>query len=364
MAVSNPGDAPSPHRTTATSRHHSDTQGVAGGFAAPHAPPPHNMKMASAMSHGGGAPAPDAMPFPGGEGGGRSRGRVDGVAVAAEMAAAGDAVPGVDPTALRGPVMLRDASLSVTALDTRAAMSAVVGVVTAGGGHVESSSTSSDPWLLQRWEQVSPRPSVTPPPNGPTFGHLSLRVPSDKLDATLAAVRTQLEGTGAVVGSESVSTRDESANYVDAVNRARVDTVALAKTEALMAAATTVHEMLQVKREMDIITSRIESAKGTRAFLEGRAALAGLQVTVSLPEPPQRVPPPPPTHYWSPLATAGRALSALGGALSTVVDLLIYASVFFPIVALVVAGAAWAVGKGAPWVKAAIARAGWGAGGG
>jgi len=221
-----------------------------------------------------------------------------------------------------------------------AAATLVAKLAVSAGGLVESSNVQhaagdgsdegedADP---HRW-----RPQST--------AQVACRVPADKLDALLAQLRaafsadpaSPLPGRASRVLSESVNVRDASGEYVDAAARERVERASLAQMEELLRQAGSVGDVLAVRRGMQAITARLESARAQRQVLESKAAMSTLSVHVATP--PWKAPPRP-RKGWSLLSTAARALQALLTLAQACADVLVFAAVF----ALPVTAALWAL---------------------
>jgi hypothetical protein len=304
--------------------------GMAAMAAAPAmAPAPPTMMMADAsFEEGGGSARMHSSKMMAGS-------ASEGVSSAVEQMGRVELAP-PDAGVLTGPVILKSGSSSLETKDVAASMKAVEARCVAGlGGYVENSFASTDEWLLSRWrEALGPRADPALVPAGPTNGHLQLRVPSDRFADARAAVREEAARVGGRVSSEQESGSDATETYADVVTRARIDEKALKQMEALLGAATTVHEILSVKREMDAIAARTESHKAQRKSLEGRARMSAFTVSFSLPQPPAPAPPPPPPG-WSVGATFQDAVAALGKTGQAAAEVLIFTLVFMPVVAVV-----------------------------
>lgn len=278
---------------------------------------------------------------------------------------------GEDPSVLSGLVLIKDGSVSGEVPDVKSAVSRLEALVAspAVGGHVESSNLWTDQWLAQRLADAAARAEarrtgVHLPPGGqakplpgPTGANVNLRVPVDRFESTLGALRELLAELGGSVTSESSSARDVTSEYVDVVARQRADELAAAQLEKLMAAAATVGDVLAVKRELDHVTQRLEGAKAQRKSLEGRASFSSLHVSLTLPQPsPEPQPSPSPRPGWSPLRTAGNAVGTLARGGQLAVDVVVYSVVLAVPVALAVALAAVASRSVAPLARPVWAR--------
>jgi hypothetical protein len=311
-----------------------------------YAPPaPMAMGAASAGFAGGAAEAADASGFaepqmafgaPPGRGG---DGGFVGANLATKMRAAAPEAQSGGAAPLAGAVILRSGSVSCEAMDVAAAAARVLrDAADALGGFAESQSQRQDQWLRQRWEAfraqtVAAGGTVAPQHaaagSGPTHADMHLRVPSERFEEARAAVRAAAAALGGRVTSEDASGIDVSEQYVDVVARQSVDAKALAQLDVLLGAAATVHDVLQVRREMDQVSARLEGLAAQRKSLEGRAKMSSLSVSIAMPQPPQPPQPTPsPRPGWSPGDVFASALRSLGGAAQVFAEVLIYFAVF------------------------------------
>lgn len=232
----------------------------------------------------------------------------------------------VEPLIIRDAYV--DAEFPLSAGVIERASAAVESAVRVAGGLVESSSTSTDVWLLQRH---AAQPAAATPTRTTTTTHssLSVRVPVASLDAARDAVRAAVVALGGTVGSESSNSRDATGEFVDATARAETAAASRAALAGLLAAAVSVSDVLAVTRELNDLTAREESARATMQWLSGRAAMAAFSISLRVGEPPQPTPTPRPTPTpWSIPDTAARAVGSLGNTGRALVDFLIFAAVF------------------------------------
>jgi len=312
-----------------------------------YAPPAAPMAMGAASEGFGGGVASDAtaggfaepqMDFGGPMGRGGDGGFV-GANLATKMRAAAPEAQSGGAAPLSGAVILRSGSVSCEVMDVAAAAARVLrDAADALGGFAESQSQRQDQWLRQRWEAfraqtVAAGGAVAPQHaaagDGPTHADMHLRVPSERFEEARAAVRAAAAALGGRVTNEDASGVDVSEQYVDVVARQSVDAKALAQLDVLLGAAATVHDVLQVRREMDQVSARLEGLAAQRKSLEGRAKMSSLSVSIAMPQPPQPPQPTPsPRPGWSAGNVFADALGSLGGAAQAFAEVLIYAAVF------------------------------------
>jgi hypothetical protein len=261
-------------------------------FAAPMMAPamaPDAAVMSDAAAAGFGGPADFATPNSGG--GFMPPSREGGGGGAFVDSAWRDAAAPPEAAALEGPVIHREGSVALEGADVRGALDAAEAAAVALGGYAESSSTSTDDWLLERWRAWEEeharraRGGAALPPEleaaraaaatrATTNGHVSLRIPARDFEAARGALRSLIvpgSSTPLRVVNEHSFSRDVTESYVDTVARQRVESKALAQLEALLTSARNIGEILSVKREADALTARLEGTTAARKSLEGRA---------------------------------------------------------------------------------------------
>ena len=225
-------------------------------------------------------------------------------------------------------------------------------VVDVLGGYEESTSSSEDQWLLQRWEDyrkamVQAGKAIAKDHEisiGPTHSNLNFRVPSEKFEDARTSIRRIASDMGGKVLNENSNGVDVTESYVDVVARQTVDTKALSQLNVLLTAATSVNDVLNIKREMDHINARLESLAGQRKSLEGRAAMSSLSASIQLPQPPQVPQPTPrPPPIWSAGGVFIDAFTSLGGFAKFGLEVTIYTAVFSVPIAIVVGAVYFAI---------------------
>ncbi len=158
-----------------------------------------------------------------------------------------------------GPLIVRTGQLAlqVTALDD--ALAAAGKVVTAAGGYVASSQRQGD---------------------GDTAGAtVTFRIPAERWDATLAALRA----VGTKVLSEQTASEEVTSQVVDL--GARLVNLGATETalQAIMAKATRIPDILEVQSQLTTVRQEIEQLTAQKQSLEKQAALGTLTVAFSLP---------------------------------------------------------------------------------
>lgn len=270
----------------------------------------------------------------------------DAVAGLLRPAPAGDGGGGAAPAA---PMIIRDGSLTANVPSVALAIDAVSALLSALGSAealVESANQHEEASLKEALNAARRRRGEAREHEGPTSAHLSLRVPSAHFGAFSRDLRGAVARLGGSVAFESSASRDVTASFLDVTARLGVLTQSREAMAALLAAATDVRAVLEVKREMDRLTGDIEGARAQADYLSSRSAMSALSVSLQTPWPSRAElgeDDPPPEEAWSPggaLADAWASLRVVGVALATAA---IYGAVYLlPLAALALF--AWATG--------------------
>ncbi len=109
---------------------------------------------------------------------------------------------------------------------------------------------------------------------------ITIRVPAEKLDSTLAEIRAMsANGTEGVI-SESQSGQDVTSDFVDSESRLRNLKVAEEQLMVLMENTTDLSSTMEVFRELTNIRSQIEVLQGHINYLKESADLSSIAVTL------------------------------------------------------------------------------------
>jgi hypothetical protein len=115
---------------------------------------------------------------------------------------------------------------------------------------------------------------------GQERGTLTLRVPAERFDVALAALRAL--GT---VRSESVETQDVTKAYADVETRLRVKRETLARLRDILGTRTgKLSDVLDAEREIARVTEEIERLEGERRYYDQQTALSTVAVELYEPE--------------------------------------------------------------------------------
>jgi hypothetical protein len=143
---------------------------------------------------------------------------------------------------------------------------------------------------------------------------LTLKVPSDKLEGVVGAIR----GLGKVT-SVAESGDDVTAEYIDLDARIGHWKAQEAVFVGLMAKAKSIPETIQIQQQLSTIQEQIEQLEGRRKYLDGQTSFSTIRLSL-LEEGAAAKPDNPEPHPASTLARAwdrstGAALAVLGGTL-------------------------------------------------
>ena len=209
-------------------------------------------------------------------------------------------------------MIIRTASLTIVVADTRKAVDKVAATAEALGGYVSGSKVWREGELLR--------------------ASISYRVPADKLNASLAAIR----GDAVRVQSESMSSDEVTEEFVDL--EARLKTLQATENElkVLMVAvrerSRKASEVLEMHQQLMNIRSESERVQGRMRYLQQMTALATANVDLI----PDAIAQPVVEPGWQPVVVAKDAGRALVNALQVVVDVAIWLLIFVaPIVFLI-----------------------------
>ena len=150
-----------------------------------------------------------------------------------------------------------------------------------------------------------------------TQGTLTVRVPADRLDEALQAIKA-----GAIeVRSENISGEDVTQQYVDLQSRLRNLEAAEAQLQEIMGSATRTEDVMMVYNQLVQVRGEIESVKGQMQYFEQSAKLSAVTLELI----PDAAAQPLQIAGWRPQGTAKAAVEALIQALQFLADAAIWA---------------------------------------
>ena len=137
----------------------------------------------------------------------------------------------------------------------------VTGIAQGAGGYVATSKS----------QEYGDDPSST----------VTLRVPVDRFEAVVEAVRKQVAGGVGKVDSSSTSGQDVTAQYADVGAQIRSLTAARDRFLVLLGRANTIGQTLEVQQRVDDVQQQIDQLTGRQRVLKDQTSLGTLTVTVS-----------------------------------------------------------------------------------
>jgi len=214
-------------------------------------------------------------------------------------------------------MIIRTADLSIVVTDAAQAQQAVIDAVQGMDGYVADSST---------WRE-----------NEQLRARITVRVPAEKLDALLAAIKAQ----AVRVEQENIKGQDVTEEYTDL--NAQLTNLEATETE-LRELLTEVRQktqkaedVLQVYRELSNVRGQIEQLKGRMQYLSTMTAMATVNVDLI----PDVLAKPVVEPGWRPLETlkgAGRALvNTLKGLATALIWLVVYVVPVLTVIAVPIA---------------------------
>jgi len=201
-------------------------------------------------------------------------------------------------------MIVRTANVKIIVADTAKTVDAVTQSIEAQGGYVAGSHIWRDGELLR--------------------ATLTLRVPSDKLTSTLAAIRTFAKR----VENETISSEDVSQEYVDLESQLRNLEATEAELRELMTDirknAKKAQEVLEIHQQITTIRAQIEQIKGRMRYLGQVTSMSSVSLEIA----PDFIAQPVVEPGWQPVVImkdASRALvHVLQSIATTAIWLLIY----------------------------------------
>ena len=163
-------------------------------------------------------------------------------------------------------VVLKTAEITVSVAKPNDSMKEISEMASRLGGFVVNSYT----WKDQDYSSGRSYDKAT----------ITIRVPADKLDSTLAEIRAMsANGTEGVI-SESQSGQDVTSDFVDSESRLRNLKAAETQLMELMENTTDLANTMEVFRELTNIRGQIEVLQGHINYLKESAALSSIAITL------------------------------------------------------------------------------------
>lgn len=163
-------------------------------------------------------------------------------------------------------VVLKSADITVSVARPNDSMKEISALATRLGGFVVNSYT----WKDQNYSTGRSYDKAS----------ITIRVPAEKLDSTLADIRAMsATGTEGVI-SESQSGQDVTSDFVDSESRLRNLKAAEEQLMVLMENTTDLANTMEVFRELTNIRGQIEVLQGHINYLQESAALSSIAITL------------------------------------------------------------------------------------
>jgi len=163
-------------------------------------------------------------------------------------------------------VVLKTAEITVSVAKPNDSMKEISAMATRLGGFVVNSYT----WKEEDYSSGRKYDKAT----------ITIRVPAEKLDSTLAEIRAMsANGTEGVI-SESQSGQDVTSDYVDSESRLRNLKAAEEQLMKLMEDTSNLEYTMQVFRELTSIREQIEVLQGHINYLKESADLSSIAITL------------------------------------------------------------------------------------
>ncbi len=219
------------------------------------------------------------------------------------------------------PLIIKTGYMSLAVADVPKAIDDIVGLIKTRGGEEVNRNVSKNNYMYQAREVVS------------FVGSVTVRVPSDKFEESLSALKQVGE-----VESQQVNAQDVTEEYVDIQAQLKNYRATEAQYLEIMKRAEKIQDVLEVQRELGNVRSQIDRLEGRTKYLQQSSAKS--TITVNLTTKPENVPVVDEGDEWKPAVAFKDALRSLLGVGKSIGDALIWAVVYLP-VALVVFIIAW-----------------------
>ncbi len=163
-------------------------------------------------------------------------------------------------------VVLKSAEITISVAKPHDSMKEISEMASRLGGFVVSSYT----WKEEDYSSGRSYDKAT----------ITIRVPADKLDSTLAEIRAMSANGAEGVISESQSGQDVTSDYIDSESRLRNLKAAEEQLMKLMENTTDLENTMEVFRELTNIREQIEVLQGHINYLKESSELASIAVTL------------------------------------------------------------------------------------
>lgn len=201
-------------------------------------------------------------------------------------------------------MIVRTADVRIIVADTSKTVDAVTKSIEGAGGYVSGSNIWREGEMLR--------------------AKLTLRVPADKLTATLSSIRAQAKR----VETETISSEDVSQEYVDLESQLRnleaTETELLELLKVARVNSKRATDVLEVHEQITLIRGQIEQARGRMRYLSQVTAMSAIALDIV----PDAIGNPVVKAGWQPMVVVKDASRALVALLQNVVTTLIWFVVY------------------------------------
>jgi len=177
----------------------------------------------------------------------------------------GEASQAESPATAATRLVVKNADMTIVVVDPAAGMASIVNMANTMGGYVVSSKS-----YTTRTSSGIEVPEA----------NIAVRVPAEKLDDALAAIRKLTQDPTHDVRSESTTGQDVTADYVDLQSRLTSLQNTQAQLIKIQDSATKTEDVMTVFNRLTDINQQIEQIKGQIKFYEESAALSSINVTL------------------------------------------------------------------------------------
>ena len=166
-------------------------------------------------------------------------------------------------------------------------------------------------------------------PEGAATGNITIRVPTEKRETTLIAIKA----LGIKTVSENVTGYDVTDQYVDLQGRIDNLNKTKAKMQTLMDQATRVVDLADIQMQINNIQEQIDNYIGQQKYLEQTAKLTRITVSLSTDE---LALPYAPDTAWRPGVVFKTAVRSMIGALRSIANTIIWVIVYLPVIVFLI----------------------------
>lgn len=228
-----------------------------------------------------------------------------------------DSEAGVVPSYDVERVVIKNADLSLVVTDPVTALETISRMANEKGGFVVNSYVYK---VTSASGEELPAATVT------------IRVPAEMLDETLAEIKALVEDADVDILSESVSGQDVTSEVTDLESRLRNLQQAEAQLLEIMDNATDTEDVIAVFQELTSIREDIEVLQGQLQYYQESAKLSAISITLQAKEAVAPIT----IGGWRPSLTLQRAAQALVNGLKFLANALIWIVIFVAPIALVI----------------------------